>query len=258
MGYFVNLVRSLCLCTLSTIFRKRLYLISTWYVPGMKGLWSNEPKSTALTYLINQTPWIVGTCRNTAPYSTDSPPRVWELIGVVLVVTKRQNTPKITFFIVGIWGHGAKTLCIAYFLYRWLKRFQGTSTDGGSCLIGQISAKRFLPQVLEVRAKPCTVPTDARFPAPKSRYKWGYFGPPNWYNNIVFSSWSLYKVAKTNIYVVWSRKRYGSCFYRCGRLASVLGLLVGPLYAVFNLANRGFETGLFWSLWTFRAFAILT
>ena len=26
------------------------------------------------------------------------------------------------------WGHGAKTLCIAYFLYRWLKRFQGTST----------------------------------------------------------------------------------------------------------------------------------
>ena len=44
-------------------------------------------------------------------------------------------------------GYGAKTLCIAYFLYRWLKRFQGTSTDGRSCLIGQIPAKRFLPQV---------------------------------------------------------------------------------------------------------------
>ena len=111
---------------------------------------------------------------------------------------------------------------------------------------------------LEVRAKPCTVPTDARFPAPKSRYKWGYFGPPNWYNNVVFSSWSLYKAAKTNIYIVWSRKRCGSCFCRSGRPASVLGLLVGPLCAVFNLANRGFETGLFWSFWSFRAFAILT
>ena len=40
-----------------------------------------------------------------------------------------------------------KTLCIAYFLYRWLKRFWGTSTDGRSCLIGQIPAKRCLPQV---------------------------------------------------------------------------------------------------------------
>jgi len=29
----------------------------------------------------------------------------------------------------------------------WLKRFQGTSTAGRSCLIGQIPAKRFLPQV---------------------------------------------------------------------------------------------------------------
>jgi hypothetical protein len=45
------------------------------------------------------------------------------------------------------WGYGAKTLCIAYFLYRWLKRFQGTSTGGRSCLIGQIPAKRFLPRV---------------------------------------------------------------------------------------------------------------
>ena len=26
------------------------------------------------------------------------------------------------------WGYGAKTLCIAYLLYRWLKRFEGTST----------------------------------------------------------------------------------------------------------------------------------
>ena len=41
-----------------------------------------------------------------------------------------------------------KTLCIAYFLYRWLKRFRGTLTDGRSCLIGQIPAKRCLPQVL--------------------------------------------------------------------------------------------------------------
>ena len=30
---------------------------------------------------------------------------------------------------------------------RWLKRFQGTLTDGRSCLIGQIPAKRCLPQV---------------------------------------------------------------------------------------------------------------
>jgi len=32
-------------------------------------------------------------------------------------------------------------------LIFWLKRFQGTSTDGRSCLIGQIPAKRCLPQV---------------------------------------------------------------------------------------------------------------
>ena len=45
----------------------------------------------------------------------------------------------------GCWNEviGAKTLCIAYFLYRWLKRFQGTSTGGRSSLIGQIPAKRF-------------------------------------------------------------------------------------------------------------------
>ena len=40
-----------------------------------------------------------------------------------------------------------KLCVIAYYLYRWLKRFQGTSTDGRSCLIGQIPAKSFLPQV---------------------------------------------------------------------------------------------------------------
>ena len=42
---------------------------------------------------------------------------------------------------------GLKLLCIAYLLYRWLKRFQGTLTISRSCLIGQIPAKRFLPQV---------------------------------------------------------------------------------------------------------------
>jgi hypothetical protein len=50
---------------------------------------------------------------------------------------------------------GLKSLCIAYFLYRWLKRFQGTSTDGRSCLIGQIPAKRFLHKshrVISLRA----------------------------------------------------------------------------------------------------------
>ena len=42
---------------------------------------------------------------------------------------------------------GLKLCVLLIFLYRWLKRFQGTSTDGRSCLIGQIPAKRFLPQV---------------------------------------------------------------------------------------------------------------
>jgi hypothetical protein len=40
-----------------------------------------------------------------------------------------------------------KVACVVCILYRWMKRFQGTSTDVRSCLIGQIPAKRFLLQV---------------------------------------------------------------------------------------------------------------
>jgi len=41
---------------------------------------------------------LVRTDIRTASYPTNSPPRVWELMGVVLVVKERQNTPKIAFF----------------------------------------------------------------------------------------------------------------------------------------------------------------